>query len=105
MDTADSEITFSIPVKQAIQAHIEHLQATLAKRNAEIERLQVRVEEAESGEPNRSALDASYKRGWQAAATHLMETTRRAANELGKVRSDAWKVYLQAERGAGSGHI
>jgi hypothetical protein len=97
MDEA-TEITVSIPVKQAIQTHVEHLQATLAKRNAEIERLTQRVAEAEAGEPNKTAIDAAFKRGWKAASGHLMEITRKAAADLASVRKDAWEIYLQAEK-------
>lgn len=101
---SDTEITVSIPVKQAVQTHVEHLQATLAKRNEQIERLTERVAEAEAGEPNQSALVRAYKRGWQDAAGHLMEVTRKAAVDLGKVRKDAWDLYLQAERREFDGH-
>lgn len=94
----DEQITISIPVKEATQRHIEHLEATLTKRNEQIERLLKRVEEAEAGEPNQAAIGAAYKRGWQAAAEALMTTAQDAARALGKVRKDAWEIYLQAER-------
>jgi phage terminase large subunit GpA-like protein len=94
----DTEITVSIPVKQAIQTHVEHLQATLAKRNEQIERLTERVKEAEAGEPNQRALDAAFKRGWQSASGHLMEVTRQAAIDLGRVRKNAWDIYLESEK-------
>lgn len=92
------EITITIPAKQALHAHIEHLQATLTKRNEQIERLTARLEEAENGEPNQSAMAAAHKRGWQAAADELMSVTAEAARALGKVRKDAWGIYLQSER-------
>jgi hypothetical protein len=104
MDDNTTEITISIPVKQATQVHVEHLQATLTKRNEQIERLTERVAEAEAGEPNRRALDAAYKRGWQDAAHHLMNATADAARELGKVRRDAWNLYLKSEGRDFSGH-
>ncbi|WP_420110631.1 hypothetical protein [Pseudactinotalea sp.] len=94
----DETITITLPAKQAIHQHVEHLQATLAKRNAEIERLTERLQEAEAGEPNQEALGRAYKRGWQDAATHLMNTTQDAARALGKTRRDAWDIYLRAER-------
>lgn len=92
------EISVTLPVTQAAQQHIEHLQATLAKRNALIERLTERLDEAERGEPNQAALGAAYKRGWKAAASHLMSVTADAARAMGKVRKDAFDVYLEAER-------
>lgn len=93
----ETEITITLPVRRAAQRHIEDLQATLTKRNEQIERLTERLREAEEGEPNQSALGAAYKRGWQAAANHLMSTTMDAARALSAVRKDAFKVYLQAE--------
>lgn len=95
---SDETITITIPVKQATQTHVEHLQATLAKRNAEIERLIERVKEAEAGEPNQSVLQAEYKRGWEAAADHMMVLTSETARSLGKLRQDAWDIYLDAQK-------
>ena len=97
MTEVQNEITITIPASQAAQRHIEDLQATLTKRNVEIERLSVRLEEALTGEPNQKALGAAYKRGWKAAADLLMTTTQSAAVALGQVRKDAWNIYLQSE--------
>lgn len=94
----ETEITLSIPVKQAVQAHVEHLQATLTKRNQKIEQLTLRLAEAEAGEPNQRAIQAAYRRGWEEASGQLMETTRKAAASLGVLRKDAFDVYLQAGR-------
>lgn len=92
------EITITIPASEAAQRHIVDLQATATKRNEQIEKLLLRVEAAESGEPNQQKLTAAYQRGWQAAAQLLMGTTQAAARELGRVHRDAWEIYLQAER-------
>jgi phage protein U len=100
---AVDEITITIPVTQAAQRHIEHLQDVLSKRNAEIDRLLKRVEEAETGEPNQLALGKAYRRGWQEAANHLMSTTQTAARALGAVRKDAFDIYLQGEKAAANG--
>lgn len=97
-DKPNSEITITIPTKQAITRHIEDLQATLAKRNAEIERLTERLKEAEAGEPNQHALGAAHKRGWQAAAHLLMNASADAAKALGKLRKDAFDIYLESEK-------
>ena len=94
---AENEITITIPASEAAKRHIEDLQASLTKRNTEIERLSARLEEALTGEPNQKALAAAYKRGWKAAADQLMTTTQTAAVALGQVRKDAWNIYLQAE--------
>ena len=97
MTEVQNEITITIPVTQAAQHHIDGLQATLTKRNYAIERLTRQLEEALTGEPNQKALAAAYKRGWQAAAGHLMTATGATAVSLGKLHKDAWAIYLQAE--------
>jgi len=91
----DNQITITFPVSEAAKQHIEHLQATLTKRNAQIEQLSQRLEGALSGEPNQTAMLAEYRRGWQDAANHLMNTTQQAAVALGKVRKDAFAIYLE----------
>lgn len=89
--------TVTIPVTQAAQGHIESLQAALARRNTEIERLTEELSRAEAGEPNQRALADAYKRGWKAATNHLIGATGDAARALGKVRKDAWDIYLKSE--------
>ena len=101
---SETEITITVPAKQAVQRHIEDLQAVLAKRNEQIERLTERVKEAEAGEPNQKALGAAYKRGWQAATNHLMNASADAARALGKLRKDAFDIYLMSERRDFDGH-
>jgi predicted component of type VI protein secretion system len=93
-----NEITITIPASGAIQRHVEGLQTSLTKRNEEIARLAERLAEAEAGEPNQKALNAAYRRGWQAAAHELMSATGVAAQALSKVRKDAWDIYLKGER-------
>lgn len=93
-----TEISITIPIKEAVQRHIESLQATLTKRNEQIERLVKRVEEAEAGEPNVEALARARKQGWQDACSKLMGLTQDTAGALGKLRAGAWDVYLEAER-------
>ena len=94
----DNEITITFPASQAAKRHIEDLQASLTKRNRQIEQLSTALEEALTGEPNQKALGAAYKRGWKAAADLLMTTTQTAAIALGQVRKDAWNIYLQIEK-------
>lgn len=98
MDTAN-EITITIPVSAAAQRHIEDLQSVLTKRNAQIEQLTERLKEAETGEPNQAALGKAYQRGWKDAANHLMSSTDQVAHALGKLRQDAFQVYLKANNG------
>ena len=95
---SDNEITITIPASEAAGRHIESLQATLTKRNAVIERLTAQLEEALTGEPNQKTMKAEYKRGWADCANYLVGVTAVAANALGKVRKDAYQLYLQSER-------
>jgi len=98
MSAAADEITITIPASQAAQRHIEGLQDTLTKRNAQIERLSAQLEEALTGEPNQAALAKAYKRGWEAAANQLMQAAHDAAQSLGKVSKAAFSVYLQSQK-------
>jgi hypothetical protein len=97
---SEEEIIITIPVTEAAKRHIEGLQATITKRNAQIGNLAARLQEAETGEPNQVALGKAYKRGWQEAANHLMSATQDAARALGAVRRDAFTIYLEAEKKA-----
>jgi hypothetical protein len=96
----DEQITVTIPITRAAQRHIEDLQATLTKRNTQIERLTEQLREAETGEPNQTALALAYRRGWKEAAEHLMSATQTAARALGAVRKDAFQIYLQSDQKA-----
>jgi predicted secreted protein len=91
------DITFTIPATEAIQRHIESLQASLTKRNEQIQRLVQQLEEERAGSPQQSRLDAEYRRGWKDAANHLVACTAEAARALGKVRKDAFQIYLQKD--------
>jgi flagellar biosynthesis/type III secretory pathway protein FliH len=94
-----TEITITIPASQAAQLHIEQLQATLTKRNTRIASLEEQLSEALAGEPNQTAHKNSYKRGWQDAMNELSEATRKMAQELAKLRADAFNIYLKGEKG------
>jgi len=98
-DENEKTITFTLPASEAIGVHIEGLQATLTKRNRVIERLTAQLEEAQRGEPSQAALSKAYRRGWQECSHHLTNSTAIAAQALGKVRKDAFEIYLKAERG------
>jgi hypothetical protein len=93
----EHEMTITIPVSEAAQRHIEGLQATLTKRNQQIENLQTRLEEALIGEPNQAALGKAYQRGWKAAANLLMGTVHTAARALGEVNKEAFQIYLKTD--------
>lgn len=84
--------------REGLIVHIEGLQATLAKRN-------VRIAELEEQLRNPSALTEkaeglAFQRGWEACSGHLMQITFDLARELGKVRKEAFRVYLDYDRAA-----
>lgn len=84
--------------RESLIVHIEGLQTTLTKRNARIADLEQQLSEGSTSPAAQRALAQEYKRGWRECAGHLMETTRVAAQALGRVRSDAWEVYLKQEK-------
>ena len=96
MPESMNEITITIPASEAAQRHIEDLQALITKRNMQIERLSLKLEEMVAGEPNQKALKEAYQDCWKAAANHLTVATASAAQALGKVRKDAFQIYLRA---------
>lgn len=84
--------------REALLVHIEGLQATLTKRNARIAELEAQLTAGSDSPLVERASRKAYRDGWEACAGHLMEATRVAAIALGKVRGDAWQVYLEAEK-------
>lgn len=84
--------------RESLLIHIEGLQATLTKRNTRIAELEAQLSLGDDSPTAKRAIAKAYKSGWQDAAGHLMETTRIAVLALGKVRSDAWALYLNKER-------
>lgn len=80
---------------EALVIHIEGLQATLTKRNARIKELEAKLSEPiDLPEKFQKLLDKSYKKGWKDCANLLIENTRNAALELGKIRKDAFRLYI-----------
>lgn len=89
----EEQITITLPVKDALNNHIKAIEAALTRRNAEIERLQIRVAEAEAGVPNQAALARAYESGWKDCSNHLANTVGEAAQALRKIRKDATDIY------------
>ena len=81
--------------KESLIIHIEGLQATLAKRNARIAELEAQIAELKDNPLARMSEDKAFKEGWKACAGHMMELTRATAVELGKVRKEAFRYYIQ----------
>ncbi len=82
--------------RESLVIHIEGLQATLTKRNARIAELEEKL-----GQPidlptkTQKLLNKAYKQGWKDCASVLMESTRDAALELGKIRRNAFRLYAE----------
>lgn len=82
---------------ESLQIHIEGLQATLTKRNTRIAELEAKVTELKDNPLAAMSKERAYKEGWKACAGHLMETTRKTALELGKIRKEAFRLYLEGD--------
>ena len=80
------------------EVHINGLQATLTKRNERIAELEKQLSSEGTSKRQARNIHKAYQKGWIACAGHLMETTRRTALELGKVRKDAFRLYLDGEK-------
>lgn len=93
------EVTITIPVKQAVTAHIEHLQSVLTRRNATIERLEAEIEELKANGINQAERAREFERGWKACANNLVDSTQKLARALGSARKDALDVYYGYKEG------
>jgi hypothetical protein len=94
-----ASVTLSGP--EHLVAHIVGLEATLTKRNKRIAELEAII--ADANYVNDPRLRRAYKEGWKDCAGLIMESTAQAARELGKVRKDAFEIYLQGDRIGGEG--
>ena len=83
--------------RESLLIHIEGLQATLTKRNARIAELEAKVAELKNNPEAAVSKKRAYQEGWKACAAHLMETTRKTALELAKIRREAFNLYLEGE--------
>lgn len=83
---------------EALKIHIEGLQATLTKRNARIAELEAKLSEPiDLPAKTQKLIDKAYKKGWKDCSSVLIENTRDAALQLGKIRKEAFRIYLQEE--------
>lgn len=81
--------------RESLIIHIKGLQQTLTERNEKITRLEAKLNAPEI--INDAAVKKAYKRGWQDAASSMMELSMDAARSLRKIRGEAWAVYLEGE--------
>lgn len=83
---------------EALKIHIEGLQATLTKRNARIAELEAKLSlPIDLPAKTQKLLDKAYKQGWKDCANVLMESTRDAALTLGKIRRNAFRLYVDGK--------
>ena len=82
--------------RQAI--HIKGLEAVLAERNRQIERLKEQLSEEGAARRSSSEMRAEYRRGWGDCAAKLMEATRQATRELERARAVGFLEWLAADR-------
>ena len=79
--------------RESLVVHIEGLQATLTKRNERIAELEAQIS---NGTLTDREKKKEYKRGWEACASEMINMTNQAAQALGKIRKDAYKIYSSA---------
>jgi hypothetical protein len=85
---------------ERLHIHIAGLEATLTKRNNRIAELEAALTAEGQLSRESGAIRREYRRGFQDACNRLMSITASAANALGRVRKDAFDVYLSAEKHA-----
>ena len=83
--------------REVLLVHIEGLQATLTKRNARIAELEAQLAADPDSPVAQREITKAYNRGWRECSQHLTNVTGVAAQALGRVRSDAWALYLGME--------
>jgi len=92
-------VTFTMPARDMLVRHIEDLQRSLTKRNAEIEALKQRLEGEGESEQMERAREAGFKRGWVAALNETAEATRVSTLALDRLRQTSWRTYLTGPNG------
>lgn len=80
---------------EALQIHVEGLQATLTKRNIRIAELEKQVESLKKNPMASAAEKKAYRQGWRDCAGKMMEITRMTSLELSKIRKEAFEIYLE----------
>lgn len=92
------KIVIEFDADDAKVAHIEHLQATLTKRNARIAELEARLSEEGESKAMTRKYELGYKHGWVAASGEMMEQTRQMGRYLNETHDRAFQVYLVGDR-------
>ena len=83
--------------REALLVHIEGLQVTITKRNAEIERLRAQIADGAESAAAKAAVRRAFKAGWQECSARLMEATSQASSALTTINRAAWAEYLKGE--------
>lgn len=92
------KVTIEFDADDAKVAHIEHLQATLTKRNARIAELEAQLSEEGESKAMTRKYELGYKHGWIAASGEMMEQTRQMGRYLQETYDGAFQVYLAGDR-------
>ena len=92
------KIVIEFDADDAKVTHIEHLQATLTKRNARIAELEARLSEEGESKAMTRKYELGYKHGWVAASGEMMEQTRQMERYLRETHDRAFQVYLAGDR-------
>lgn len=92
----DATVTITIPAKDALVQHIEHLQATLTKRNKQIKELTTALECAKEGIASSDEMRAEYQRGWRDAGAHMANAVTQAMRALSAARNSAVEAYIES---------
>ena len=82
--------------REALLVHIEGLQVSLTKRNQRIAELEELIAGEGASSFMQQRLEAERKRGWEECAHQLATITQDAARNLGRIRTDALRIYYEA---------
>ena len=74
----DATATLTLTGPENLVRHIEAVQAAVAKRNAEIERLSAEVKRLKEGEPIQENLRQAYRKGYRRAIEDVQDTLKPA---------------------------
>lgn len=77
--------------------HIEGLQATITKRNETIARQQAEIQRLEDGEPSQEGLKGAYRKGYKAAWKEAEEALYDVRNGIQNFAQHRYQAILQVD--------
>ena len=97
--TSQPEATATFTGPQNLISHIEGLQATLTKRNQQIENQAAQItalqEAQEQSEPTQEALKAAWRKGYTAAKKAVAKDLDSAQKAINAARLATWLTPLE----------